>query len=471
MDHKKYACHLRQHIKSIFILCCAIAFSFSAHSQTLNLYDAINRAVTNYPLIQQRQAEVAANRAHVRTVNNYRLPSLRLMDEVVGGTSNSLPGAYFSMGVVPSNSSSVRADENTTMSSGNIGLGYLDWPVYTFGYYNAQSREAKASLATSQAFLNSDTYLLTSSIINLYLDWLKKYRLLRIESQNLQRSGTILQAIRANVISGLKPGVDSSTASAEYSRNRIAYIQALNDYQNDRVALTTYTGGDTAIAPDTTLLSVAMQQNIFSLQPSDSLSIDHPLINVYQKLYEQQKASNAAISKSYLPKLSVEGAGWGRGSSISYNDHYDPNLMNGLGYSRYNYLFGLTLSYNLFDLKHQHDRIVEGRYLAESKQKAMQTQVANLNESLQQANIAYAGTQEKLKELPVELHSAQDAYNQQMALYRSGLNTLIDVTNALYVLNRVETDNVLAQDELLQELFLRAALSNQLSDFVQKFKQ
>jgi len=90
---------------------------------------------------------------------------------------------------------------------------------------------------------------------------------------------------------------------------------------------------------------------------------------------------------------------------------------------------------------------------------------------MQQANSTYATTLEKLKEIPTQLYSARQAYGQQMALYRSGLNTLIEVTNAQYALLQAETNYVITQDELLQLLYIRAGLAGQLDIFIQNFKR
>ena len=101
----------------------------------------------------------------------------------------------------------------------------------------------------------------------------------------------------------------------------------------------------------------------------------------------------------------------------------------------------------------------------------MQNEALILNRMMQQANATYATTLEKLKELPVQLYSARQAYGQQMALYRSGLNTLIEVTNAQYVLLQAETNDVITRDELLQILYIRAGLSGQSDIFLQNFKR
>ncbi|MGZ3812603.1 MAG: hypothetical protein ACXVJN_12715, partial [Mucilaginibacter sp.] len=52
----------------------------------------------------------------------------------------------------------------------------------------------------------------------------------------------------------------------------------------------------------------------------------------------------------YNPKVLLEGAAWGRGSSVDANDHFN-NLSTGWVFQRNNYLVGLGISYNLFDLR------------------------------------------------------------------------------------------------------------------------
>ena len=404
-------------------------------------------------------------------MNGNRLPSLVLQDQLNAGTDNSLQGAYFSLGMVPSTPGNYNAVQNS-LNAGNTAISFLQWDFYTFGFYNAQQKEARAQLAVNEANLTGDQYQLTENVIALYLDWLKKYRLLQIQNENVDRAKVILNAIRATVNSGLKPGVDSSTASATYSVARINYLQALDNYNYDRITIGTYTGINTAnLVPDTSLINPALLQDAVTMQLSDSVVTAHPLLQVYQKEYEQQVANNHVIAKKYLPKFGLDAAAWERSTGISPTEVYPNSIETGMPYSRYNYLFALTLTYNLFNLKHRHDELAEGRFQVQAKQSAMQTQQLSLNQMLQQANSTYVITQEKLEELPVELYSAREAYGQQVALYKSGLNTLIDVSNAQYVLLQAETNYVLTQDELLRLLYIRAGLSGQLNNFLQKFKR
>lgn len=439
------------------------------HAQSLTLNDAVKKALDYYPSIQQRKAELNVAGAHIKTVNAHKLPSLLLSDQVDAGTSNSVIGPYFTMGIIPSTSGSISGVEKTDLASVNVAIASMQLGIYQFGYYNAEKKEAEAAFATSDARLRREEYLLAGNVVSLYLDWLKKYRLMLVQEQNLSRANTILTAIRANVRSGLKPGVDSSTALAGSSRARIAYLQALTAYENDRADIAGYTGMDTnAIKPDTAIFSRQRLDEVLQIAPAVTVPATQPLLDVYQREYEQQIASNSTTAKRYMPKLSLQGAAWARGSSIEYTGAYT-SLDNGLSYQRYNYLFGLAATYNITDLRHRHNQLEEGRYLTEAKRASMQAEQTNLNALLLKSNNAYSNTVAQLSELPVLLRSATDAYNQQLTLYRAGLSTLVDVTNALFELQKAETDYVLAQSDLLQIQYLRASLSGQQDSFLQHF--
>lgn len=468
---KKYSrARLHRRCGRLVLMSLCAFVVFAANGQTLSLYDAVNKTIENYPEIKRQEQELKASQAHVTTVAGNMLPSLRLMDEVNVASANSLPGSYLPLSVIPSTSGAVRAENNGQAASGNIAMSLLEWELYNFGYKQAEKSAANAQMQVSKANLSANKYILSEQVIALYLDWLKKFRLLQIERENLDRVSVAFNIIRATVISGLKPGVDSSTASAQYAQSRIAYLQAYTDYKNEQITLATYTGLDTAaVKPDTAAVSLMLKAYPQAWNISDSVTDAHPVLNVYEKQYEEQLARNKATDRKYMPKLSLESAAWARGSSINNVDQY-ADLQQGFGYSRYNYLVGLAVSYNLFDIKHRHDEHQENNFRSQAKEEALKTAELNLNKALQQANVAYQNTLDKLNELPVQLHSATDAYNQQLALYKSGLNTLIDLTNAQYVLKQAETNFVITQDELLQLLHTRAGLSNQLDLFLEKFK-
>lgn len=459
-------CLPRRYARRSVLICICLLVAVYTDAQVLRLPDAVNKAIDNYPLIKQRQAVIAAQSAHIATVAGNRLPSLKIYDQVTLGTDNSVNGSYFP-GIV-STSGGIHAANNSDAASGNIALSQLEWEFCNFGYYHAARRQAEAARSSGQAVLQRDTYLFTGQIIMLYLDMIKHYHLQQVEKENEARATGIADAIRALVMSGLKPGVDSMTARAEYARAHIAYQQAKEAYESDRAAMAAYTGLDAAtIVPDTAMFSNALGQQ---LPLADTITADHPLLAVYQKAIEQQQADNNATAHKYLPKLYLEGAAWMRGSSISSAGVYN-DLAAGLSYSRYNYLFGLAFTYNLFDIKHRHDQLTEGRLQANALEYDRAAQQLNLEKAVQQADISYNSAREQAAAVPQETEAARQAYQQQLALYNAGLGTLTDVTSALYTLRQTETDDVLVKDNMLRILYMRAGLSNQVENFLQMFKQ
>ena len=63
------------------------------------------------------------------------------------------------------------------------------------------------------------------------------------------------------------------------------------------------------------------------------------------------------------------------------------------------------------------------------------------------------------------MKAASDAYVQRSVLYKNGLTNIVDVTQALYVLNRAETDRDIANNNVWQALLLKAAASGDFGYF------
>ncbi|RTZ45898.1 hypothetical protein EJ377_14295 [Chryseobacterium arthrosphaerae] len=66
-------------------------------------------------------------------------------------------------------------------------------------------------------------------------------------------------------------------------------------------------------------------------------------------------------------------------------------------------------------------------------------QPASLSES------QYKNALAKVKESRIQMQAANDAFRQQKALYENGLTTIVDFTQALYLLNRAEINYEIAR--------------------------
>ncbi|HVZ57049.1 MAG TPA: TolC family protein [Chitinophagaceae bacterium] len=435
--------------------------------QPLSLARAVQLAVTQYPTIQAYQERVHAGEARVQEARAAWLPSARVMEQVAAGTDNSLTGGYFPMGIIPTTVGGVRPASVNKVAVTNFAVVTGQWELYNFGAYQALTREAQASLDIDRARLGKESFSIQGLVISQYFTLAQYYSLMAIQQRNIDRTQAVTNAIKAFVNNGLKPGVDSSVAEAELSKARLTYIELKDAYDVLRSKLALLTGLDTtAIIPDTTV-NTRLAGILYAQVAPDSAAVDqHPVITYYRSVYQDQLAREKLISRSYLPKVYFMASGLVRGSSITPADKYQADLGSGLSYSRYNYLSGLAITYDLFDGKRKRLQLNEQRFESRAAQKDLEAARTLVSSEVQQADIAIRTALDKLREIPVQVRAASEAYEQKLALYNAGLTNIIDLTNALYVLNRAETDYVGATAGAWNALFRKAYATNALSQLL-----
>jgi len=435
--------------------------------QRLPLNKAISLTLANYPSIRAREAQVRSGTASVVETRDRRLPSLNLFEQVDAGTSNNLGAAYFSGGIVPSVSGvSARPESIGTVSTGNIGVAYLQWQATNFGGYKAGIREAYSRLKVDSMDLGRERFYLSGIVLQSYLDLIRNYELSLIQLENLRRADTIRLAIRNYVVSGMRPGVDSSLAEAEYSKAQLTYLDIYNSYKQSKVQLSLLTSLDTtAIGPELSNDSLLLGA-LSSRSYQDSVRSHHPFLDYFHSIYENSQAREQLIRKSYMPKLYVLAAGWVKGSSINPNGTLDKDLGTGLGYSRSNYLFGLGITYDLFDLRREKDRLNVQQYQTEAALHNYEEQEQSLKNADLQAAVNLRTAVDKFNEIPIQLSAASDAYRQRLTQYNAGLSNIIDLTNALYVLNRAQTDLINTKDGVWRAIVQKAYADNGINQLL-----
>ena len=184
-------------------------------------------------------------------------------------------------------------------------------------------------------------------------------------------------------------------------------------------------------------------------------------------LYAQ---TETLVKKSYLPKIFLSATGWARGSSIDYNGNYK-SITEGLGYQRFNYMVGTTFVYDLFNVVHQKDKLAISHYNTIASDYDLQQQRLSLINVGNQADEAIHTAVKNLLEIPVQISSSQDAYNQKTAQYKAGIITLIDLTNASFVLYRSQSDYVQTMSDWLLANLDKAAATGNLDLFIQSIKK
>lgn len=433
-------------------------------ADTTGPLSALTAAATRHlPLLMQKQAQVNSAKAGVTMTKNSYLPSAIAMDEVTMASANSLPGAYESFGVVPSVSSSVRGAQDWQAASGDIAVLYSQYELANFGQRKARINTAKSLVDVTQADLDFQTYLVQDQVAKLYFNLMQAKYQLAADKDNISRYATVDTIILSLTSSGIRAGVDSSLAQAELSKARVAYNQRLGAIAQLTQQLSYLTG----LAPGQIYVDTSGRTMALFDQATAPVN---PLLNYYQQEKAYSLSSEKLVKKSYLPKLLLVGGAWGRGSSIAPDDNTYKDLSTGLGYQRFNYMVGLTLAYNLFDPIHRRDAAAQARYETQASDYALQQQQLNLDAQTASAQAAIDEAESNLREIPLQVKAATDAYNQKIAQYKAGLINLVDLTEATYVLYTAQITYAETLNNWYTANLDKATATGNLNQFIQSIR-
>ncbi|MDB5143170.1 MAG: TolC family protein [Mucilaginibacter sp.] len=453
--------------KSLFItLLLFISVSVNAQ-QTVSLKQLLNQVDKNAPTLITDSSAIRIRQAQAVETRNNWLPNLKLNYQADIGTNNNVAGPYFGFGIIPSNSRGVRTADNTTALSANVGVAALDWEVYNFGAYGAQNRVASSNIQVERNNFAQSKYQVEAYTISNYLLLMNLQDYLNIQARNIERNQEILRSISSLTKSGVRPGVDTSIANAELSKARLNYIELNNQLQQVQLQLSTVSG-----LPYQSIIADTLVEDQLINSPYGTLNTDtagHPVINYYQSLYQNSKEQENLVKKEYNPKILLEGAAWGRGSSVDANDHFN-SLSTGWGFQRDNYLVGLGISYNLFDLRRRHLKLNTQKTETDYFRNKLEEQKTLLAASANQANAEMQTARQRLKEIPNQLKAANDGYRQKLSLYKNGLTDIIELDAALNILYRAETDYVQAKYAFTNALFNQAITDNKVGTILNLLK-
>ncbi|HEY1018543.1 MAG TPA: TolC family protein [Sediminibacterium sp.] len=444
---------------------CMSCFSCTLFAQKkYGLAELVEASHKYLPLLLQKQAQVKSAQASVTDIKQSFLPQVKFSEQLNLGSDNSLAGSFFAFGMTPSTSAGVRSQNTLQAATGNVAVLYSEYELLNFGLNRARTDFAESLVGLQMADQQREQFLVDWQVAKLYFAILKSQYRLDADRQNVNRYDSIFTVIRALTNSGLKAGADSSLAKAELSKTKIIYNQTLGLVNQLKEQLHFYTG--IAI----TDLSVDSLANRFLIHTPVPMPVTqapgNPLLDFYIQKRNLYMSKDQLIHKSYLPKIMLAGSVWGRGSSIQYNDKFTA-LSNGLGYQRFNYALGVAFTYNLFNGMYRKTKLTINKFDTEASNYELQQQQNSLLSASRQTDAVLQTIQANLSEYPVQLESALATYRQKLAQYRAGLISLIDLTNASFVLYRSQTDYIEAVSDWYLAQLNKAALNGNLNQFIQ----
>lgn len=455
---------------AFIVLILITSQSFAQQSpQPITLKQLLNEVEQKAPTLLTDSTAIRIRQSQAAEVHNSWLPNLKLNYQADIGTNNNVAGPYFGFGIVPSDSRGVRTGSNTTATGDNLGIAALDWEVYNFGAYGAANRVANSDIKVEQNQYAQSKYQLQAYTIANYLQLLRLEDYLRIQSNNINRNIEILRSIRSLAKSGVRPGVDTSIAQAELSSARLNYIEVNNQFKQVQVQLSALSGLPyQSIVPDTTSQNALINQTL-NLQAIPADTTNHPLVNYYKSVLQNSLQREDLVKKQYNPRILLEGAVWGRGSSVDASDKFH-NVGNGFDMQRGNYLVGVGISYNLFDLRRRQLKLRTQKTITDYSRNKLDEQKALLYSNAQQADVEMSTAVDRMHEIPVQLKAAEAGYRQKLSLYRSGLTDIIELNAALNILLRAETDYAQARYAYNNALFHKAIADNQVNTILNLLK-
>lgn len=441
---------------------------YPCQSQQLSLKDLVDSAKKNLPLLKQKQAQIESAKSNLSFTKHSFLPSLKFSEQVNIGTDNSIAGSLFSFGITPTSSGGIRAENTMQATTGNIAVLYSEYELWNFGLNEAKLNNANSLIHLQEADYRKESYYISSLVARYFFSLVKSNFKLEADLQNVNRYDSIFSVIKALTLSGLKPGSDSSLSKAELSKARISYNQTLGNLSQLKQELSFLTGVSTvSLQKEKLSTSFLSKQEMPTLLQTDS--IVNPLIDYYKSKLDNLILQNDLIKKSYRPKILLAGSTWARGSSIQFNDNFK-SLSTGLGYQRFNYAIGLAFSYNLFNGIFKKDRIRANNFEIKAGEYDLEQQTKSLINSSLLANNALMTSQANLLELPNQLSAAKETYQQKMAQYKAGIISLVDLTNASFVLYRSQSDYLETLSDWYVSRLGKAVATGNLDQFIQSIK-
>ncbi|MDB5157562.1 MAG: transporter [Mucilaginibacter sp.] len=461
--------------KYVFLGIFFILYFNKAQSQqkNLSLKDAEQIALNNYGTIKAKANQLNASKASLKETRAEALPDLNISAQQDYGTVNGQNGPLFGYhGLSVASSGPALPNQNYNAAFGSLYVSNINWDVFAFGKAREKTKVQGAVVSLNETDLVQEQFQHQIRVASTYLNLLVAQQLSKAQEDNLNRSVQLQKVVIARVQNGLNPGVDSSLANAEVSNARIALTNAQQVVQDQSNQLAQYLGMPPQdFVLDSTFVSKAPPKpNANPLIPLD----DHPELRYYRNRIGVSDEQARYYSTFSYPTFSLFGVYQGRGSGFksdygtNLND-YTSNYGAGVQPTRYNYLLGAAVIWNITNPFRVHYQVQSQKFTSDQYRNEYELVNQQLRDQQLLAETRIANALKNYDEAPIEVKAATDAYNQKFALYKNGLSNIVDFTQALYVLNRAEVDRDIVSNNVWQAVLSKAAATGDLSVFMNNF--
>ncbi len=460
------------YFKKITILFLLI-FASIGYAQTLSLKEAVKTGLENYGSIRAKNNYTNASKETLKQSRRDYLPNLNLSAQQDYGTVNGQNGPLYGFGGLGVASSGLALPEqNWNSAFGALYLVNMNWDFFTFGKTQEKINLSKIDVQAKEKDLQQEKFQQEIKISAAYLNLLASQRLLISQQKNLDRAEVFKKTAVARVKNGLLAGVDSTLATAEVSKAKIALNLAKNfvkEQNNKLVDLMGVPAQD--FVTDTLFVTQIPKELVTNAATTDSL---HPLLQFYKTKIDYSNQQVKLYKRFYYPTMSAFGVLQTRASGFdsSYTTDqtaFTRNYWDGVNPDRTNYLVGVGISWNLTTPFRSSKQVSAQKFVSQGLQEEYNQADRELKSQLNFAEDKIKITLENYAEAPIQVDAAKRAYIQKSTLYKNGLTDLTDLTQTMYVLNRAEIDRDIVNNNVWQSFLLKVAATGNFDLFINEF--
>lgn len=450
-----------------------LIFASVSYSQTLSLKEAIKTGLENFGSIKAKNNYANASRETLKQTRRDYLPNLNLSAQQDYGTINGQNGPLYGFnGLGTASSGPALTEQNWNAAFGALYLANVNWDFFTFGKTQEKINLAKIDVQSRENDLQQERFQQEIKISSAYLNLLASQRLLISQQKNLTRTEVFRKNAVARVKNGLLAGVDSTLATAEVSKAKIAINLAKNLVKEQNNKLVDLMGiAPQDIITDTVFVNRIPRNIIMDEKVSDSL---HPLLQFYKTKIDYSNQQVKLYKRFYYPTMSAFGVLQTRASGFNADyaldrNSFSRNYLDGVNPDRSNYLVGIGISWNLTTPFRTSKQVSAQKFVSQGLQEEYNQADRELKSQLTLADDKIRITLDNYAEAPVQVKAAAQAYLQKSTLYKNGLTDLTDLTQTLFILNRAEIDRDIVNNNVWQSYLLKVAAIGNFDLFINEF--
>lgn len=436
----------------VLLLMLSFKFGFGQ-----SLKELLKQAESDYPLLKAKRYEVQARTHQVSYTKSTAMPSLDVAYQANNATYNNITGMAYGQVFVPISGPPSTGNTYSGVYGSAAGL-LINWDFFTFGQRTSKIESARAFLGYQEADASQEIFQHQIRTANAYLDAILAREVIRVFQKNLELSKDNVRIIKSLTVSGLRPGTDTASFSAELSKAKIELLTFEKQKAATELLLSQFLGGSTTFTIDSSFFNKLPISDF-----SDSIQ-SHPLIKLSESKLQMSLKEQNSLRKSLYPKLSFWGSAYARGSGIRYDGYV--NSTDGLSFSRYNYGAGLTLSVPILKFVNVNHQLHAQQSLIKADEERLNLTKLELAKQNELAELTLSNAIKIAKESPAFYKSAEFCYRTLKSKYTSGLINYTDFVQSQYILIKSEADLKRAFIEAWKSLLFKAATTGDINVFL-----